>query len=267
MMTFSTRTLFTSTAIVAAIFALGYPMIQSAQDAAMEIQCCNNAKQIGLAILNYESAYRRLPIAIEISEQGKLWRSWRSHVYPTFIEQTSQPYDGSQAWDSRTNLRLINGTPIASAASKGSGKTVARTYDRVPWCFRCPKCANPAGVNYVVITGEGTPFPDSKSIRLSDITDGLDNTLLVVESVNCTPDWIEPQDLHIATMDFKINSLTKPSISSFHPKGAAVCFADGAAFLITHRITESELKALITIGGGEDITRDDLIKRGILVHR
>ena len=263
---FGTRSLFVAMAVVAGLCGLIYPAVRAAQNAAMKMQCMNHVKQIGLAFWNYESVYRRLPMAIETSKEGKLWRSWRSHLYPTFMEQAPQLYDVSQAWDSKTNLRLLDGSPITTAAGKGGG-SITRSVDRIPWCFKCPACTSPTGVNYVVITGEGTVFPESASTKFSDITDGLENTLLLVESINCTPDWTEPRDLHVKTMDFKVNSEIKPSISSFHTDGANVCFADLGVFFMTTRITEPELRALITIQGGENVKRQDLVARGVLIQQ
>ena len=266
MKTYGTRTLLVFTAILAGLCGLLIPAIQAARNAAMEISCASNLRQVALGLSNYEAAYRQLPIAVETASSGKLWRSWRTHVYPKFMEQMPQVYDASTAWDSITNTRLINGAPIPMAAGKGGG-TVMVSLERVPWCFSCPKCKNKNGVNYVVITGDGTLFPDSRSAKLSDVSDGVENTLFVVESVNCTLDWIEPRDLDIKTMEFAINSRVGPSISSHHPGGALVCFADLKVFYMTPSISETELKAMITIDGGESIRRENLVSRGVLIAR
>src|SRR5262245_6262471 len=54
-------------AIIGILVALLLPAIQAAREAARRSQCKNNLRQLGLAVLNYESSHKRLPPSVEIN--------------------------------------------------------------------------------------------------------------------------------------------------------------------------------------------------------
>jgi hypothetical protein len=134
---------------------------------------------------------------------------------------------------------------------------------RIMEIFQCPGDADygrTPTTNYVAVVGEGTAFPGDRTTRLADFRDGLENTILLMEVANTGIHWMEPRDLRLDSISADQNA--EPVIADAnHPAGAAVLFADKIeAFRLQAALRSETLRALLTIAGGEPVTRDSLVR-------
>ena len=91
-------------------------------------------------------------------------------------------------------------------------------------------------------------------MRLEDVDDGPDRTVLLVEVSALAIHWMEPRDLEFDRMSFAINGPNTPAgLSSRHPSGANILMVDGAARWLSGKIAPEWLRALLTVAGGEEV--------------
>ena len=83
------------------------------------------------------------------------------------------------------------------------------------------------------------------------VTDGLSNTLMVVETAGSSVPWSKPQDLDANSIDFTLDNDLGEGIGSDHPDGPRGLFVDGSARTLPYNTPASDVKAMSTIAGGE----------------
>ena len=93
-------------AIIGVLVALLLPAIQAAREAARRTQCKNNMRQLGLAVLNYETAKRVLPPAYHLNNGQIGNHSLFAFLLP-YIEQTALAgqWDMQKNWSSSPNFQ------------------------------------------------------------------------------------------------------------------------------------------------------------------
>ncbi|MCG8653275.1 MAG: DUF1559 domain-containing protein, partial [Pirellulales bacterium] len=187
---FSLKELLVVVTLFCIAFALLVPAIQAARESARKMSCSNNFKQIGFAIHNYHSTYRRCPAAMFGTQANQHRLSGLIALTP-FIES-------SLYWDTVSNPRTEGGVhyPAMGPVPWDSGYQ--------PWCkdystFRCPtdgrRESKLGRTNYAFAVGDkiaglyqGDAVDDARGffapgivLSFVDITDGMSNTIMMAE--------------------------------------------------------------------------------------
>lgn len=218
------------------------------RDAAVRAVCHLNLRLIGLALQNYHSQYESFPPAYVSSPARKRLHSWRVLILP-FLDENAlyRQLRLDEPWDSPHNSQY---------------------HDQMPNVFQCREARRLAGdrrtasqTSYVAVVGPKTAWPGRKSRDFAEMTDGMSNTLLVVEVKSPGFHWMEPRDLETYSMSFQINAPAGKCWSSYHEqrdwpwskKRACVhgLLADGTVHAWDENLTDAAMRALLTVSGGD----------------
>jgi Protein of unknown function (DUF1559) len=118
---------------------------------------------------------------------------------------------------------------------------------KMPKVFAHPNAApgtSPSSTYYRVFTGPATPFRDNQGMRIAEITDGLSNTIGIVEAADPVP-WTKPDDLPYNPQG------PLPRLGGRFPGGFHVAMFDCTVKFLPSILPEQTLRAMITPNGGE----------------
>lgn len=238
------RSVFTAGFLVVLFAGCLFMGIQGTQPGYRRVQCKNNLHNIGLAMHNYHDTFLQFPFAGLQTTESETVHSWRVSILTFFdASRIDFEYRFDEPWNSEKNTTVQ--------------KMRAHLY-------QCPSHPTEQPFTaYAMLTGPGTFGGDGLTgLSINDITDGTSNTLMIVEACGREIIWTEPRDVEVTDESLGINlpgdksGHSRGIISSYHPGGAHVLFADGAVRFLSEKTEPTVLKALTTIDGGENLPAD-----------
>ncbi len=276
-------------AIIGVLVALLLPAVQAAREAARRMQCQNNLKQIGLALLNYESTHKQFPsgylsdLDASKNDTGPGW-GWATLILPQMEETTlfnsihiDRPIEDS------SNTARLSVIPNYLCPTEDFRRTwTAKSSSGTAIC-------DVGESNYVGVYGTGEPGSDgdgmffrNSKVTVKDITDGTSKTLAAGERTHqlgpatwvgsVTGAALYPQDENNQAQDVTEGgpgmtlghageNATPGSAGqdinqfySLHGSGDTFVFADGHVTFLRSDMDYNTYLALATRAGGEPIS-------------
>lgn len=209
----------------------------------------SSLRLLSKAMLDYHQAHGRLPPAVLRGKDGKPLLSWRVAVLPYLgEEELFKQFKLDEPWDGPHNKTLITRMP------------------KVFCSYRIPENADeqiPPTTGYQVFTGPGMLFDGRRGMRLADVKDGAEQTILLAETTRLVP-WTKPEDMPIGAN----KPLPKLGKTTNMP-GATIpipqaILANGEVVTLYWGLSEAGskyLRAMITPNGGDQADAETMLKR------
>ncbi len=229
-------------AIVAILIAICMPVHHAGFGEASRERCRENLHNLSLAFYRHLDEAGTFPPQVAVEPPA----SWRVHLLP-YIEQNDLHgnYDFATEWNSPANLAIAR-QPVSDY-----------TCPSVPKEFQERDGLRFTG--YALAVGGDTIWPAGGPIGDRDIGDGMSHTLLLVEACGQQIVWTEPRDLEVdatpvgINLPGRANGQSQGIMSSYHPGGAFVTFADGSVRFLSEDTDPKVLEALLTADAGDEV--------------
>jgi prepilin-type N-terminal cleavage/methylation domain-containing protein len=274
--------------ILAVLVGLIVPAVQRVRDAAARTRCQNNLRQIGLALHQYHDSKGVLPPGVRAYGSDYPYLSWLARILP-FVEQDPVWKQAVAAYGIDPDFRDDPPHPFASLIALYGCPADPRSFQ----LGLATGGFHVAFTSYLGVEGRNQTRQDgclylNSSVRLTDITDGTSNTLLVGErppSADGVFGWWyggqgQSQDgsadmvLGVRERNVYLAGICPPGSAVFGPGrltnqcdmlhfwsphlggGANFLIADGSVHFLSYSAAPL-MPALATRGGGEGVSLPD----------
>lgn len=209
----------------------------------------NYLRQIGIALIHYESDHGQFPPPYVTDDQRTPLYSWRVLLLPYLgYDNLAQQFRYDEPWNSPHNRKLLVDveefiSPQWDHNSKSKGTT-----------------------NFVAIVGPETVWNPSGATNMRDILDGTGDTIAIMAIGDSDIHWSEPVD--VSTQE-AVDMLTGQLPNYFYYQSSGyfvsyryatpatgVVFLDGHAEVLETMANDSDALARLTIAGQDQVVED-----------
>lgn len=215
-------------------------VVEFFREQSLKKKTANNLQQLMLAMFKYSDANLTFPPAFT-SKDGKPLLSWRVAILP-YLDQKSlyEEFHLDEPWDSTHNKALIAKMPdvySAPTSQHHDGRTV-----------------------YLTPRGDRTAFPGYKLVPFHKFTDGLANTIAIVEiNDDCAVPWTKPDDWKFDSDDpsgeVRVQGNrrhnAKPQFGGHYGGGFNAALCNGSVLFISDEIGDRNMKGAFIRDDGE----------------
>ena len=270
-------------AIIGILIAMLLPAVQAAREAARRMQCTNNLRQIALALHGYHDAHSTFPPGV-VGTRGDKTRptvtvtdrnaqkqiSWNVFILPQLEQQmVYEKFDFGKKFDHLSNLEATSFVIPTFLCPSTATMADDRKGDRTE--------AGRGATDYGGIYGAGflpsgevtfeTPYGGilgwlagkDYAIKISMITDGTSNTIVVAEDTGRGDAWqgAWADGENIYHQGGTINFQQSNEHWSDHPGGINAATADGSVHFLTEEMSQEVTDAVCTRAGGEVVAAEE----------
>ena len=269
---FTLLELLTVIAIIGILVAMLLPAIQSAREASRRMSCCNNLRQIGLAVTSYETTHRFFPP----SHTRDPDHGFFALLLP-YLEQRAvyEMYDFDHYWDGPENQAARESDmAVFVCPSAPGGRSYISDYGV---CLSI----TPQSYQPLIDAGAITPRRSWTSIiqdytdqtSAASVRDGLSNSFLLFEDGGrplrykrgrLVPGgqtgsmWADHRGyfcVHALCNNTQlINCNNVNEIYSFHPNGCNFLYGDGSVHFHSENIDSEVFVSLFTMAAGDIVS-------------
>ena len=244
--------LLVSITITGILIGLLLPAVQMIRESARRSKCQSNIRNLGIALINYESAHSEFPIGASYKNH----HSWNTETLP-FLEQKNvyDRMDFESSWadpiqNRQVAFKFLEIFHCPSAIKYYPGKTdycgISGSYNSV-----VGEIDRPNGMLFHAVE------EDTEPVHISSVTDGTSQTIIVAEGATVGPIsmgfWACGLNCFSHDTGGVNESRASDEIVADHPGGANVVMVDGSTHFISDAVDGSTVTALCTRNGEEPI--------------